>query len=393
MKNEFLKILDDLKNFSSIKTDQPRFSEEHILQILHQKNLSEEIKTRLKEEFLGSGPLAPLLQDFLITEIIIDGEKNIFFEKEGRLYPHKDSFLSAWTFENFVHRIVKKTPDLKTPYLDGKWGSFRVHIASTPITQKNHHITLRRHPKESWSFSKLLEKNWASQEAINILKNLIQQKMNILIAGPTSSGKTSVLNACLHHLDSQERVVSIEDTDELILANPFSVKLLTRLPSSHLPAVDQSILVQQSLRMRPDRIVMGEVRGSEAKDLLMALATGHSGSMGTHHANHHKQALLRLELLIQTGNPSWSSEAVRHLILLGIQIIIILHKENGIRKLKNIYQITGLEKTGFLFDPLFQTKAKLGQSPLINGGRGGGHQTGGLQSFRKGNDISDIFRF
>ena len=391
LSKEFSKILKILE--SSFQDPHSRFGTESVKKILD-KHCSSEFKKRIYAEFLGSGPLESLTKDPLITEIILDGPFNMFYEKNGRLHSYFDQFLSQWTFENFVRKLClpsKIDPNLQTPFGDGRWKEFRVHIISPPLTSNSYHITLRKHPEEIWTLKKLQKTGWADEIAINILRDIIQQKMNILIAGPTSSGKTSVLNAFLQELDPQERTVIIEDTDELAKPNKFSVKLLTRNTPS-LPLIDQSLLVQQSLRMRPDRIIMGEVRGAEAKDLIMALATGHEGSMGTLHAHHHKQALLRLELLVQSSGLNWSAESIRSLIHLGLQIIVLVKKEKQGRKLQGIYQITGLEKTGFLFEPLFKRKPQLSQSSLIHHRRSLRHQTNSLQSLGKGNDIPNILR-
>ena len=370
---EFSKVMEALQNLFT-KTSSPdlpsRFSAGKVKEVLNQKCECPSIKQRLEEEFLGSGPLLPLTLDQEVTEIIIDGRDNIFFEKKGKLFTHDDAFLSSFTFENFVHRVSassKVTPNIKTPWADGKWKNFRAHIITSPLVKNSHHITLRRHPKSAWTFDQLESALWAPPSAVSIMKELVEKRMNILIAGPASSGKTSVLNACLNHVSPRERVITIEDSDELAPLAPYSVKLLTRSETQHLTAVSQADLVSQSLRMRPDRIVMGEVRGPEAKDLILALATGHSGSMGTIHASHHKQALLRLELLVQLGNLSWSSPAVQSLIHLGLQAVVLVRKENEKRILQGIYHITGLEKTGFLFDPLFQRKPQLLQLPFTRG--------------------------
>lgn len=391
LSKEFSKILKILE--TSFQNSHSRFGTEPVKKIL-EKHCKSEFKERIYAEFLGSGPLESLTKDPLITEIILDGPSHIFYEKKGILHSYFDQFLSPWTFENFVRKLClpsKIDPSLQTPFGDGRWQGFRVHIISPPLTSSSYHITLRKHPEEIWTLTKLKETGWADEASVDILRDIIQQKMNILIAGPTSSGKTSVLNAFLQELDPQERTVIIEDTDELAKPNKFSVKLLTRNTPS-LPVIDQSLLVQQSLRMRPDRIIMGEVRGAEAKDLIMALATGHEGSMGTLHAHHHKQALLRLELLVQSSGLNWSTESIRSLIHLGLQIIVLVKKEKQGRKLQGIYQMTGLEKTGFLFEPLFKRKPQLSQSSLIHHRRSLGHQTNSLQSLGKGNNIPNILR-
>ena len=379
VQKEFEKIVNLLGQSRSVNRSLSQFGEEQIKKII-QQHCSNHFKERVTEEILGCGPLKPLLNQPYITEIIINSKDHIFYEMQGIFYHHEDHFFSKWTFENFIHELCqesKMNPTLNNPYANGKWKNFRVHIISSPLTRSNYHITLRSHPKEPWTLDKLLKNKWAPPRAIDIIKEILKKKLNILIAGPTSSGKTSVLNALLHSLNPNERIVSIEDTDELVLPHPFSVKLLTRNQSA-LPLVDQSILVQQSLRMRPDRIVMGEVRGAEAKDLIMALATGHEGSIGTIHAHDHKQALLRLELLAQSEKLNWRSQAIQKLIHLGIQIVIMVKREKSQRFLQGIYQITGLEHTGFLFDPLFKIDSKLRQTILTHHGGSVGHCTTGL---------------
>ena len=173
--------------------------------------------------------------------------------------------------------------------------------------------------------------------------------------GPTSSGKTSVLNACLQELPKKERIVTIEDASEIVLPNPVSLKLLTQTaPESALALIGQNELVKQSLRLRPDRIVMGEVRGEEAKDLLLALASGHRGSIGTLHSETHKQALWKLETLTQIGAPQWQSATIQKLLFASLQGVVVVSRTQNLRLLKGIYRITGLEPTGFLFESFFE---------------------------------------
>ena len=182
---------------------------------------------------------------------------------------------------------------------------------------------------------------------------MIRQQENLLFIGPTGCGKTTVLGACLRELRGDERAVIIEDTDELARPNSASTTLLTRGPfTPALPEVTLTDLVRQSLRMRPSRLVMGEVRGAEAKDLLLALATGHSGSLGTLHASEPRQALLRLEMLVQLGAPQWSVQAVRQLIQLSVDGLVVCGNEGGHRRLEGIFKVAALESFGFLLDPV-----------------------------------------
>jgi pilus assembly protein CpaF len=317
-------------------------------------NLSETIKDRVKNEFFSCGPIEKLIEDPTITEIIINGQNSIWYEKAGQLHVWQDKFFSQVSFHNFIHRITadsKIQANLDHPYADGFWRQFRVHLIIPPLAQGGAHLSLRRHPDCPWTFSRLAEAGWAPPDALCYLKELLHQQKSFLIVGPTGSGKTSVLSACLQELNTNERIVTIEDSSEIHLPNPVSVKLLTRHDHQGiLKSVDQSELLKQSLRMRPDRIVMGEVRGAEAKDLLMALSTGHKGGMGTLHADSAKQALYRLEMLVQMGAPQWSLRAIRHLIYFGLHAIVCVTRTNGVRKLESINRITSLEETGFCLE-------------------------------------------
>ena len=368
IKKEFQYVLKKLKeqpHIDSIHQSQAKNQEtQDTIKNLIKASCSSNHHIRLLNEFFSLGPIEELVKDTSISEIIINGKLHILYEVQGQLMQLTDSFLSDLTFNNFIHRICEESNivlSLNQLFADGHWRGWRVHISRMPVVHVSYHISLRRHPKNPWTFSKLVQEGWATEKTTVLIQKLIDQKSNILICGPTSSGKTSVLNACLQSLMPSERVITIEDNNELTLPNAFSSKLLTRnLSSSYLTSVDQSELVKQSLRMRPDRIIMGETRGGEAKDLLMILATGHQGSLGTIHAANHKQAIWRLEMLVQMGNPSWSTHTIRQMIALSINHLILLgRKKDPIkpnhykRILKGIYQLSGIENTGFLFETLF----------------------------------------
>lgn len=324
------------------------------------ENSSLENKERILSEFSGFGPLDALLNQPDINEILVNGPSHIFYEKYGKILKLKDSFLSVITFHNMVEKISTEaglTLNLKKPFAEGKWGPFRIHILRSPIVKEDFHICFRRPAKNLWTLKKLEEQNWAPKQAIEIVHQFIREKLNFLIVGSTSSGKTSVLNACLQEMESNERILSIEDTDEIILPNKASTKLLSQIdPESSKAFIGLDCLVRQSLRLRPDRIVMGEVRGGEAKDLLLALATGHRGSIGTLHGQDHRQALWKLETLAQMGAPQWQSSTVRNLIFSSLNGLLVLEKQEGVRLLKGIYKITALESSGFLFESLFERK-------------------------------------
>ena len=359
LKKEFQIIFHLFKENLNLTRSSFLQEKEQTISKIIKENSSSCYHDRLFSEFCGYGPLESLLEVPDLNEIIINNHHDIAYELDGFMKIHYDSFLSQITFKNIVERLCIEsqiTINLKKPFAEGRWKNFRLHITQPPLVKKDFHIILRKHPENKWTFEKLEQKQWAQKDTIQILKDLIKDKVNFLIVGPTSSGKTSVLNACLNELPSHERVITIEDADEIQIPNKVSTKLLTQTsPESSLALINQEDLVKQSLRLRPDRIVMGEVRGGESKDLLLALASGHHGSIGTLHAENHKQALWKLETLAQMGAPQWNTLTIQRLIYSGLQAIVVLDKKDHLKRLKGIYKITSHEKTGFLFETLFNT--------------------------------------
>ncbi|OFZ13993.1 MAG: hypothetical protein A2Z20_10210 [Bdellovibrionales bacterium RBG_16_40_8] len=225
-----------------------------------------QIKNRVEAEFFAAGPLAPLITDSEITEIIVNGSQTIWYEKAGLLYKHPDHFFSPISYQNFLQRLTTDARiqvNLDRPFTDGYWRQFRVHLIIPPLAQGGAHLSLRRHPDNPWTLPRLEEVRWASPEALKFLKKMVCEHMSFMIVGATSSGKTSVLSACLQSVDATERVIIIEDTSEINAPNEVSAKLLSRHDTNGvLQDVDQTELLRQALRMRPDRLVMGEVRGA-----------------------------------------------------------------------------------------------------------------------------------
>ncbi|UXR64341.1 ATPase, T2SS/T4P/T4SS family [Bdellovibrio bacteriovorus] len=321
----------------------------------HTQNAPEKIRQRVLSEFHSWGPVEDLLADDSITEVLINGPTAIWFERQGRLHHHPDHFFSELSYRNFLDRISHAANAHITtefPCADGRFGDFRLSLVGAELTQTHPHLTLRRHPKNPWTFARLADHQWCTPDQLKAFSKLILERRNFLVVGPTGSGKTSVLNAFLNLLPDCERVVVIEDTSEISLPNKASMKLLTREdPQGVLPSVEQGQLVRRSLRLRPDRLVMGEVRGPEAKDFLMALATGHSGSFGTLHAQDASQALIRLEMLIQMGAPQWSLTAIRRLIQMSLDYVVVAERSStGQRQLKGLYRLCSLEENGFLLE-------------------------------------------
>jgi pilus assembly protein CpaF len=323
------------------------------------ENLDPFLQNRIRQEFLSWGPVESLIEESTVTEIMINEYDQIWVEKKGVVYPHSDHFATGLSFQNFLNRLlseVKKVINVENPLVEGVFKQFRVQIIGSELTTKGPKICLRRQALNPWTLESLYEEGWCDLQALNVLEGLIHKKKNFIVVGSTGSGKTSVLGALSQKLNLNERVVYIEDTSELKLSNPVSLKLLTRYDSSGLCRnFSQSDLLKSALRLRPDRIVMGEIRGEEAKDFLMALSTGHEGSFGSLHAQSPSQALLRLEMLVQLGAPFWSLSAIRRLLQISLHFIIVVGRENlGKRVLQGIYKIGSLEENGFTIETCYQ---------------------------------------
>lgn len=319
----------------------------------HQTHLTQ----RILDEYLGYGPLSAIFSDESISEILVNGPNSIWIEKHGQLQEHSDIFYSALTYKNILDRICTTANIFTTtehPVCDGSLDEFRICLVAGDLTHQYPQYSLRRHPKNPWSFEKLQNQGWTSEAKIDLIKDILKRKENFLIVGPTGCGKTSVINACMQEFATNERALIIEDTNELSLPNSVSSKLIARKdPQNILPEISQTDLIRTALRLRPDRIIMGEIRGNESKDFLMSLATGHGGSFGTIHAENPAQALIRLEMLIQMAAPQWNLQAIRKLIHLSLKYIVTLERtKEGARRLKSIYQINSLEDSGFLLDSL-----------------------------------------
>lgn len=358
----YLEIEDKIKKipFSEflMSDDDGKGHREKAIEKLIRSNIEtqpQETQQRLQEEFYGLGPLEALMRDTSISEIIVNSESTIWFEKNGRLQIYDDLFYSPVSYRNVVERLSQKANTHLTtefPRAEGSLGKFRITLIGPSLTGGKIYISLRQHPNSSWSLEKLLENQWCTPEQADVLQDIVLTHKNFLIVGATSAGKTSVTNALLGLLSPEERSIIIEDTNELALPNLASIKLLTRFdPQGILPEVRQDDLLKSTLRLRPDRIIMGEVRGSEAKDFLMALATGHGGSFGTLHAQDPAQALIRLEMLIQMGAPQWSLTAIRRLIHMSLNFIIVAGRNKEQKRiLKGVFRICSLEENGFLIE-------------------------------------------
>jgi len=311
---------------------------------------------RIKNELLGYGPLNQLLQDREITEILVNGYNKIFYEKSGVLNKCSDHFYSEQTYNSMLDRLAQNCEtylNREKPFVEVQLNNLRVSIIFSEISRGHPLLSIRVQPELRWSLAAFLKNNFFNQNQLDIITKILQTKKNFLVVGGTGSGKTSFLQAVLEEIPPLERVVIIEDTQELHLPNPVSVSLLTRQdPSQTVQDISMDDLLKRALRLRPDRLVVGEIRGAEARSLLLALSSGHDGSFGSLHARSAQEAMLRLEMLIQMGAPQWSIYSIRKLIAMTVQNIIVLEKNNGVRKIKGLFEINSLEETGLTFTQL-----------------------------------------
>jgi len=309
----------------------------------------------------GFGLLDTIMMDDSITEVMINGPENIFIEKSGRLFKMDQKFESERQLEDIVQKIVgqagrevnQANPIVDTRLPDGS----RVNVVLPPVSMKGATVTIRKFSKTPMTIEQLLRYGSITQEVAHILELLVRAKYNIFIAGGTGSGKTTFLNALSNYIPKDERVITIEDSAELQIAGIENlVSLETRnANASGAGAVTIRDLIKSSLRMRPERIVVGEVRGGEALDMLQAMNTGHDGSLSTGHANSTKDMLSRLETMVLQGADGLPLEAIRQQIASAVDIIIHLSRlRDKSRKTMEISEIVDYKNGEIQINPIYR---------------------------------------
>lgn len=302
-------------------------------------------------------PLESLLNDTTVSEIIINDFDKIYYECHGRLQKHNIGFSSPHNYMMYIERLCEKLQrplNREQPFLEMNLNNNRYSLVYGEITTGVPLLSIRKQIIKSLTFAKLHEAGWCDSTAAAYIKNSVSKKKNILLVGPTSSGKTTVLQSLLYLTAPDERCILIEDTKELVPPNSASASLLAReFRNGPIAPVSLEELVKRALRLRPDRIVVGEVRGAEAYSLMLALSTGHKGSLSSLHAVNARQALLRLEMLVQLGAPEWDLRSIRRLITLSIDLIIVSEKSAEGRILKEICEIKSLEENGIILEKIF----------------------------------------
>ncbi|MCC3861439.1 CpaF family protein [Pseudemcibacter aquimaris] len=308
-----------------------------------------ELVKMLLNDMLGLGPLEPLLENEDVTEIMVNGPKQVYIEKSGKIQLSDVTFRDDQHLMNICTRIVNavgRRVDETTPICDArlKDGS-RVNIIIPPLAIDGASISIRKFAKQKITLDKMIDFGSMSHRMATVLKISSASRLNILISGGTGSGKTTMLNALSRMIDVGERVVTIEDTAELQMQQPHVVRLETRPANLEGKGeVTMRDLVKNALRMRPDRIILGEVRGAEAFDVLQAMNTGHDGSMCTLHANNPREALTRMENMIGMADLKLPQKAVREQIAGAVDLIVqVSRMRDGGRRCASITEVVGME--------------------------------------------------
>jgi pilus assembly protein CpaF len=319
----------------------------------------EKIQADLLDEVFGLGPLEPLLRDPKISDILVNDKDHVFIEKGGLLQRVDTSFRDDRHLLQIIDRIVSRVGrrvDESSPMVDARLpdGS-RVNAIIPPLALDGPSLSIRRFGTGPLAANQLVKLQTISPEMMEVLSCAVKARISILIAGGTGTGKTTFLNILSQYIPRNERVITIEDAAELRLAQEDIVRLETRPPNIEgLGAIRQRQLLINCLRMRPDRIIMGEVRGEEAFDMLQAMNTGHEGSMTTIHANTPRDAISRLESMVAMGNMNMPEKSVRQQIASAITIIVqSTRMSDGTRKVTSIAEITGMEENVISMQEIF----------------------------------------
>jgi len=307
------------------------------------------IVAEVLDELNGYGPIQPLLEDPSITEVMVNGPSQIYIERGGRIYPTDRSFCDHAHVMRVIERIVSpigRRVDEASPMVDARLpdGS-RVNVIIPPLSIRGPVITVRKFARQALTPADLVRLGTLTEEMLLFLKACVVGRLNLLISGGTGSGKTTSLNALSSFIPNDERIVTIEDAAELQLQQEHVVPLESRPPNLEgAGEVTIRMLVRNALRMRPDRIIVGEVRGAEALDMLQAMNTGHDGSLSTLHSNSPRDALARLETMVLMANVDLPSRAIREQISGALHLLVHQARlRDGTRRITHITEIQGLE--------------------------------------------------
>ncbi|RMH36872.1 MAG: CpaF family protein [Nitrospirae bacterium] len=309
----------------------------------------EQLITEIQYEVMGLGPLEPLLQDPTVNDILVNRADQVYVERAGKLQLTDVKFRDEQHLRKIIEKIVSavgRRIDESQPMVDARLADgSRVNAIIPPLALDGSSISIRKFTRDKLQIEDLIAKRSLTPEIAELLRGIVQARLNVLISGGTGCGKTTILNILSGFIPSDERIITIEDSAELQLRQDHVVRLETRPPNVEgRGEVTQRDLVKNTLRMRPDRIVLGEVRGGECLDMLQAMNTGHDGSLTTIHANTPRDALTRVETLVAMAGLNLATKALRHYISSAIDVIIQMTRlSDGSRKLTSLQEITGME--------------------------------------------------
>ena len=356
----------DLEKLSRVNSSQARQAVAGIVKeiIADQRvplnfDVQEKIQADLLDEVFGLGPLEPLLRDAKISDILVNDKDHVFIEKGGLLQRVDTTFRDDHHLLQIIDRIVSRVGrrvDESSPMVDARLpdGS-RVNAIIPPLALDGPSLSIRRFGTGPLAANQLVQLKSVSAEMMEVLSSAVKARISILISGGTGAGKTTFLNILSQYIPRNERIVTIEDAAELRLAQENIVRLETRPPNIEgQGAIRQRQLLINCLRMRPDRIIMGEVRGEEAFDMLQAMNTGHEGSMTTIHANTARDAISRLESMVAMSNMNLPEKSVRQQIASAITIVVqATRMSDGTRKVTSVAEITGMEESVISMQEIF----------------------------------------
>ena len=318
------------------------------------------LATSVVDDMIGLGPLEPLLNDEAVTDLMVNGPFQIYVERKGKLELTDVKFRNAQHVMNIAQRIVTRIGrrvDETSPICDARLADgSRVNVIAPPLAIDGCSISIRKFSKKSITLDVMAKQKNISDSVAKVLKIAAACQLNVVISGGTGSGKTTMLNAMSQLIDPGERIVTIEDAAELQLQQPHVVRLETRPPNLEGQGeINMRDLVKNSLRMRPDRIICGEVRGPEAMDMLQAMNTGHDGSMCTLHANNPREAITRMENMIMMASANLPPKAIRQQITGAVNLIVqISRMRDGVRRATYVSEVVGMEGEVIVIQDLFK---------------------------------------
>jgi pilus assembly protein CpaF len=328
----------------------------------------QQICDEVLDEVFGLGPLEPLLQDPTVSDILVNGSRQVYVERKGLLELTSVTFRDDQHLLRIIDKIVSQVGrrvDESTPMVDARLSDgSRVNAIIPPLALDGPLMSIRRFAQDKLSAPDLVDRKAMTPGMMELLEACVKARLNIIISGGTGSGKTTLLNALSAYISPKERIVTIEDAAELQLKQPHLARLETRPPNLEgQGAIRQRELLVNSLRMRPDRIVVGEVRGGEALDMLQAMNTGHDGSLTTVHANSPRDTVARLEVMVSMANANMQLISIRQQIASAVHVIVqAMRLADGSRRVLNITEVTGMEGEIVTLQDIFVFE-KRGMSP------------------------------